>query len=82
MDRTEKLSIEQKGIDRTEKLSLEQKNYRKNRKAIARTENLSIEQKRNLSYLLCISPSELNFIRNKFILEIRCSMTSRLCTTG
>ena len=44
MDRTEKLSIEQKSyrynrkaIKRTEKLPIEQKSYRKNRKAIDRT---------------------------------------------
>ena len=32
-------------MDRTEKLSIEQKSYQKNRKAIDRTEKLSIEQK-------------------------------------
>ena len=44
MDRTEKLSIEQKSyrynrkaIKRTEKLPIEQKSYQKNRKAIDRT---------------------------------------------
>ena len=32
-------------MDRTEKLSIEQKSYRYNRKAIKRTEKLPIEQK-------------------------------------